>query len=171
MHLKFSLCIYLNCPVYWPANWNSSTIACVCYIWWLKWAPGVWGYTWATQPLGGYKYEGLVLQVTGWAWDWHPHNMGSILLWIQMKIEARTLKKLNNQKRFIWITGPKKLTGNNHYLFACTNNEIYSVTDSSVTLVYTFWFPHILLSFKLNQNPMRRKISALFMNASEYLQP
>jgi len=51
----------------------------------------------------GYKYKGLVLQVMGWEQGWHPHAMESVLLWIQMKMEARTLKKLNNQQRFIWI--------------------------------------------------------------------
>jgi hypothetical protein len=52
MHLKFSVCIYLNCLVYWPGNCNSSTIACACHICRLKWAPGIWGYNWATLPLG-----------------------------------------------------------------------------------------------------------------------
>jgi len=54
---------------------------------------------------GGYKCEGLVLQVMGWEWAWHPHAMESILLW-KMKMEARTVKKLNSQHRCIWIRGP-----------------------------------------------------------------
>lgn len=92
--------------MYWPGKWNISTIARACHKWWLKRAPGVWGYNWATLPLGDINTKAW-FQVTGWERGWHPYAMESILLWIQMKMEARTLKKLNNQQRFIWIRGPR----------------------------------------------------------------
>jgi hypothetical protein len=46
---------------------NSPTVAHACCKRRLKRVFGAWGYNWATQSLGGYKYGDLVLQVGGWS--------------------------------------------------------------------------------------------------------